>query len=209
MPGVRWCATCDRTVARLLRRDGHGWVDRPAVELPTTWVHATYAGPVRGAIPAFKDGRRDLLDPLAALLRASLVGMLRHDPDLVAAAAERRLLVVTAPSRPAAVRERGCVPVRDLVRAAWSPRVLPLAPARALRVARGVADQGGLSAYRRAANLDGLFRATGVDGWHCLLVDDVVTTGATLAEGMRALRAVGATDVTGLAVAATVLRHRT
>lgn len=209
LAGVRWCVRCAHTVGRLAELPGVGWVDRPDVDLPATWSHADYIGPVRGAIPAYKDGRRDLGPVLQSLLRAGLAGLLTADPGLRASLADRSLLIVVAPSRAASLRTRGCLPVRDLVRAAWSPAAagsLPLAPHRCLRFHRRAADQGGLSRRERGTNLVGAFRAAGVRGRSCLLVDDVVTTGATLAEGARALRAAGASDVTALAIAATRLR---
>lgn len=70
---------------------------------------------------------------------------------------------------------------------------LPLA-ARWLRRYRRTAAQSGLSARRRRQNLRGAFRwyGPGLGGAHVLLVDDVMTTGSTLAECTRVLHKAGA-----------------
>ena len=68
----------------------------------------------------------------------------------------------------------------------------------ALRVRRGTADQAGLDRAARLANLSGAMRVRGGDrvhGRHVVLVDDVLTSGATLTEGRRALLAGGARRV--------------
>jgi predicted amidophosphoribosyltransferase len=78
---------------------------------------------------------------------------------------------------------------------------------------RRVADQAHLGRAARAANLAGSMVvdsrwARVVDGAACVLVDDVVTTGATLAEGARALRSAGALHVLAAACAATPRRSQ-
>ncbi len=82
------------------------------------------------------------------------------------------------------------------VAARWLPssRMIPL-----LRVGRGVRDSVGLTPAERARNLDG--RVTALAGraadWkipanaEVVLVDDVLTTGATARESVRALRSAG------------------
>jgi predicted amidophosphoribosyltransferase len=71
-----------------------------------------------------------------------------------------------------------------------------------------VEDQSGLGTVERRGNLAGALSV--IPLWHnvirgrrCLLVDDVVTTGATFAEATRALRAAGAGSVVGASMAAT------
>jgi predicted amidophosphoribosyltransferase len=67
---------------------------------------------------------------------------------------------------------------------------------------RATPPQTNLTAGERHANVAGAFiAAPAVAGRHVILVDDVVTTGATVAECARALRAAGARRVGVLAVA--------
>ena len=179
--------------------------------LPPPWAVAEYAGPVRAAVVAHKEhGRLGLVRPLgAALARAALAAQGQAGPSAP-------LLLVPAPSRPAAVRARGH---DHTVRLAWRAAAVlrrqgvDASVLAVLRVRGGIVDQAGLSASQRAANLAGAHRVPGhlgrlVSGRRLVLVDDVVTSGATLAEAARALRAAGA-EVTGAAlVAATIRRHR-
>jgi predicted amidophosphoribosyltransferase len=103
-------------------------------------------------------------------------------------------------SRSSAGRHRGYRPVDDLVRAAGA--VAARAPVLALN--RPIADQAGLSAAGRRANLVGAMTAHPRVGGRCvLLVDDVLTTGSTLLEGRRALEEAGAT-----VLGAACLAHR-
>jgi predicted amidophosphoribosyltransferase len=71
---------------------------------------------------------------------------------------------------------------------------LDVSAGQALRVARRTADQSGLDARARARNLAGAFQMRGGErfsGRHLVVVDDIVTTGATLSEAVRALAAGG------------------
>ncbi|MGH8969597.1 MAG: phosphoribosyltransferase family protein, partial [Actinomycetes bacterium] len=93
----------------------------------------------------------------------------------------------------------------ELRRAGVPARVAPV-----IRAVRRVADQAGLDAAARAANVGGALtvpRGLGrlVDGRRVVVVDDIITTGASLAESARALRASGA-DVVGAAVVAATAR---
>jgi predicted amidophosphoribosyltransferase len=67
---------------------------------------------------------------------------------------------------------------------------------------RSTRPQSDLAASERRANVRGAFQASSqVSGRHVLVVDDVLTTGATLGECARALRDGGARRVGVLTVA--------
>jgi predicted amidophosphoribosyltransferase len=120
--------------------------------------------------------------------------------------------LVPIPSSRTAVRERGDDVVLALTRSAASltrRRGSPVRVVPALRHCRRVADSAGLGAPQRAANLAGAFavapRSGALTGCRVVVVDDLITTGATLAEATRMLQAVGA-DVVGAATVAATQR---
>jgi predicted amidophosphoribosyltransferase len=79
-----------------------------------------------------------------------------------------------------------------------------------LRQRRAVADQSGLDVDARRANLGGALavrRPALVRGRRVVIVDDIVTTGATAAEAARALTHAGALVIGVACVAATIRRH--
>lgn len=74
----------------------------------------------------------------------------------------------------------------------------------ALRRIRFTSAQAGLTSSKRRLNVSGAFRAAqkhSLDGKKVLLIDDVMTTGATAASCARALKMTGAREVTLLTVA--------
>lgn len=193
LPGRTLCPACVAAMARPFRHRP----DPCPAGLPPLVAAAAYDGAARAALLAHKErGRLGLAGPLGAAL-AGAVRQLDPPPGVV---------LVPVPSSPAAVRERGQDHARRL--AAAAARRLPSARSRSLLLpARRVADQSGLSSAQRAANLSGALRVRRrLDGLAVVVVDDVVTTGATLVEATRALRAAGADVVGGAVVAATARR---
>lgn len=132
-----------------------------------------YEATARALLLALKENNRtDAAAPLARRLAPLLDQILTSGLTLVA-----------VPPSPAAWRRRGYDPVRLLVR---RPTL------RVLRVARETSVQKGLGVDERAANRLGFLRATrSLAGVRVAIVDDVVTTGATLDEAARAIRSVG------------------
>ena len=172
--------------------------------MPPTHAAVAYADPVRAAVSAWKDAdRRDLLAVLGPVLERSVEAAV-----LAAGWCVGPVVVVPAPSSAGAARRRGDAPLLDL--ADWVARRPGRARVRvvpALHQTRRVADQSGLGITERRRNLAGAMAVKPT--WHnvirdrnVIVVDDVVTTGATLAEAARALRRAGALHVVGAAVAA-------
>lgn len=86
---------------------------------------------------------------------------------------------------------------------------VPVTCVPVLRHRRRVADQAGLGAAARSANLAGALQAIApwrVQGRRVVVVDDVITSGATLAEAARTLQAAGARVTAAATVAATPRR---
>ena len=154
-----------------------------------------YADPARGVLIGHKErGRLGLARPLGGALAAA-VAVLELDGPLV---------LVPVPSSRAAVRARGQDHARRLARAAAHTLRVCGQPARAeplLVQARPTADQAGLSAADRADNLAGALACRAHPAGLLVVVDDVLTTGATVVEAVRALRAAGG-DVRGAAAVA-------
>lgn len=213
-PGSAWCRRCDRALRATAFPDGPRQV-RPDPEprgLPVVHSWGPYAGPLRPAVTAWKDeGRGDLARVLVPLLAVAVEAALqaaRWDAGAV--------LLVAAPSSRRSRRQRGEVPLermlRDLVAGlgGLGQPALRAVPA-ALAPQRRVADQAGLGTLGRAANLRGALVVgrrwqSVVEGRRCLVVDDVITTGATLVECSRALAAAGAAGVVAATMGATQRR---
>jgi len=172
--------------------------------LPLAQIAAevVFAGEAARWVHAFKYPTEGLagLDPRPGAALGALI-----------ADAARRLaggvptFVAPVPMHPTKLRERGFHPASDLSRAvavALGTRV----DRGALRQLRPTASQTGLDRRARRRNVDGAFAArAGLRGVACVaLVDDVVTTGATLAECARALRRAGVRNVVAVCAARTL-----
>ncbi len=114
--------------------------------------------------------------------------------------APARVTLVPAPSRPSASRVRGGPHIERLANAAaeaLAARGVEVAVAPALELAGSARDAVGLGRAERVANLAGRlrFREAGrpPPGYPVVVLDDVVTTGATAAACARALAAAGVT----------------
>ncbi|MBT0565693.1 ComF family protein [Williamsia sp. CHRR-6] len=188
--GTRWCDRC----ARALLDDPVRLA--PRVELPVgAWAMGPYGGPRRSALLELKEhGRTDLTPMFGTLLARGLVALWRwcELPDTTT------LVLVPAPTRSVAARRRGGDPVTAIARSAAAQLGSSVRVAALLRTSMWARDSAGLSAHDRVLNLAGAVSVRrGVSdlpvGPDCavVLIDDVLTTGATAAESIATLRSVG------------------
>lgn len=209
------CAGCGRSRTALcarcsaaLRGTGPGRVrPRPTPPgLPVVFGAVPYRTAVRAVLLAHKERgalglARPLGEALAGAVRAGLGdgGAGGGGPDVRASGGPLGpVTLVPVPSAPRAVRARGHDPTRriayaaaaELRRAGVAARVLAV-----LRQRRAVADQSGLDARQRLVNVTGALEVVGGGGGlltgigRIVLVDDLITTGASLAEAARAIAA--------------------
>ncbi len=188
-----------------LRGEAHPTRPTPCpAGFPPTWTVTGYCGPARSAIVAHKEhGRRGLLPLLAGAAARSVLAARVAPPQGWAAG---RVLLVPVPATPGSRRVRGADPLGEIAtRVAGRTGLTVCQP---LRHVRRVADQSGLDSAGRAANLRTALAADPrlVAGAAVLLLDDIVTTGATLTEAARALLAAGASGVRAAVIAATARR---
>lgn len=161
-----------------------------------------YEDEVRSGILQFKKGCR----PYAAEEYARMMELVvRREYG------ESRFDGITAvPSGRAAMKRRGFNPAQAIAEELAKRLGLPVLPLL-VKVQESPAPQKRLSASQRRGNVLGLFDVEGhrdLSGMRLLLVDDVITTGATIAECAKMLKLCGAQRVTGAVVAATRLSNR-
>jgi len=200
VPGVALCPDC----GCLLRRPEPAVaVPTPAPPgLPTVIASGRYEGVLRGALLAYKErGRYGLAALLGTRLAAAASVAVRGEP----------VLLIPVPATAAAARARYGDHMTRLARqtaSALRRGGIPAAVAYPL-AARPRADSTGLDAGERLVAAAQAFavrparlpkiRAAAASGVHLLLVDDVMTTGATLAAAADRLGR-GGLDVTTAAV---------
>lgn len=149
-----------------------------------------YVFPVDAMIKAFKFGRRlELARPLA---NCALPWLLLHRQSVDA--------LLPVPLHRFRNASRGFNQAEELVRCLHQTTGIPVR--HCLRRARRTRSQSGLNARERRKNIRDAFLVSGKPRCrHALLVDDVMTTTATVCELSRVLLAAGVETVSVLAVA--------
>lgn len=187
--GTGWCAVCRDDLSNYPAAP----LVRHAPSLDGVVSSGRYDSILGDAVRALKyDGAR-ALGPLLGARLAPLIDELTSG---------RVDIILPVPLHPNRQRERGYNQSALLAeRAAWILDV-GFAPDGLSRV-RETTPQVGLDAAGRQTNLTGAFSALGIpSAVRCaVLIDDVMTTGATLSECARALRDCGVQSVYGAVVA--------
>ena len=182
------CGTCEKALpyCREVRTGNFGRCAAPLY----------YEGAVREAILAFKfKGKLEALDCFGSLMAQTAAEAFSGEFDAV----------TWAPVSRKRLRQRGY----DQARLLCASRcvVWHVEPQETLRKVRDNPAQSGLEdAAARRANVLGVYEAVkpaDIAGKRFLLVDDILTTGATLGECVRVLKAAGAADVVCLTLTAT------
>lgn len=187
-PGTQWCSGCARELGGLRR------VHRPlSAGGPPMYALGRYRGAARRAVLAYKEaGQRHLAEPFGHHLATAVVALAGE------IGMERACCLVPAPSRRIAARRRGGAHMTRvahraagrLAGAGWSARV-----ADCLVTESGAVDSAELAPAERMGNLSGRVRARPADlpptDPPVLLIDDVITSGATAAVCARVLADVG------------------
>jgi ComF family protein len=179
-PGGRTCKSC--------RRSGSP---------KCVWITTDYEGTAKDLVQKYKFGhQRAAAKPIATLMTETFIE-LNSDEDIKKA----NYLVVPVPTATSRVRRRGFD--HSALLAWYVARPLKLENNNVMtRLGQG--RQVGLSRAERLKNAEGNYKVPhmkSVAGRNILLIDDVVTTGATLNAASKALRIAGAKTVDALVFA--------
>ena len=176
-----YSAAADSLVCRACRRQS---------PLQHVWVRTWYEAHVKRLVYGFKFERQQAaVVPLAQLMAQTV-------PYL-----DRATIVTHVPTASSRVRQRGYDHAALLAKAVARHLDLPYAP---VLVRHGQTRQVGARRAARLAQLQGAFRVKcpeAIAGARILLVDDILTTGATLETASRCLKKAGAKVVDGLVIA--------
>lgn len=205
-PGTAWCGGCARELGGLRKVVRELPMPSNSAAVPPVFALGRYRGAPRRAVVSYKAaGRRDLADPFGVAIADGLAGLLQWDPGSAArgsfgAETEPDLAtagtwhLVPAPSRAITSRRRGGAHMtRVAVRAAavLAERGRAAVVADCLVSGSGARDSVGLDPAQRLCNLAGrvsvVSRRAPPAGSPVLLIDDVLTTGATAMSSVRAL----------------------
>jgi ComF family protein len=192
------CAGCDEPDVALCEKCGirlRPQVTRARLGVEV-WSGLPFEGVPARVVRALKeDGRTGLARAMAPALRAAVEAAVTATTGRADA-----VTVVPIPTSRTSYRRRGYRVVELVAQRAG------LRTERVLSPVRVTADQRGLDREGRRRNVAGSLRARGVEGRTVIVIDDVVTTGATLEEAVRALREGGAEVIGAATIAATARR---
>ena len=200
------CCGCKRLGAILCEGCHDALVGNPRLVIRdnlTGWAFCDFGDQVSKVLNAFKeDGQTRVAATLAGKMSPLLANFSFPEPDAKA------VVLVSVPSRSSSFVKRGFVPAQVL--ANQLAKQSNLRSIAALKFFRPVNDQAGLGVLERRTNLVESMRAKfSLRGYRVLIVDDIVTTGATILEARRALENAGAQVIGFLVFAETMLKTPT
>lgn len=185
--GALFCSTCWATLTPYPRN-----MDAPLPALDDIQIAFVFAGPLRSAVHQLKyRGGRRIAEPLGQLMAAHH----QAHPCVVDG-------VIPIPLHTARLAERGFNQAEALAFEVTRTKQYPLVNKGLVRV-RATGQQAKLTTRERHANMQAAFawEAEPPPPERVLLVDDVLTTGATMNACAGALRQAGSKAVYGLALA--------
>lgn len=198
-PGLA-CARCGAPFGRMLCTECYG------VEVATQacLACATFQDPLSRMIRAYKDGGERRLAPLfAEMLYDTALHAQRFDPQRFGAFLDGSDFLLFVPATARAFQRRGFDHMEAVARSLGDLSGVPFVDAL---VKHGVGDQREMGRAQRIEGSRGVYEVVEplipvVRGASILLIDDVITTGATVTAGATALRDAGAASVRALALA--------
>jgi ComF family protein len=183
--GVEFCISCVEKVKPFRARD--------LVEIDLCFCAGEYSDWLRDSIICYKNGEAKYTALLSHLLRNALESSIKS----------KNLTLIPIPSSPQKVRERGFDAMANLCTNVIKGSESATMDASNLFLRRAVLDQVGLTAMQRQENLSGAFGVRRVVNGTVVIVDDVITTGATLNSAAKVLKHAGAQRVLALALCGT------
>jgi ComF family protein len=180
--GINLCPTCIQQFKPFPARD--------LTEIQSCFAAGEYAGWLREAIICYKNGNASYSGALSTLL----------DMTLEAFFPDGGITLVPIPSSVQKIQERGFDSMTRICREVGKENAKFPLDNSILYLRRKVADQVGLSKPLRRINLEGAFGVRQSISGTFVLVDDVVTTGATLNSAAKSLRLAGAQRIFAVAL---------
>lgn len=180
--GVDFCISCIEKIRPFRARD--------LSEIEVCFCAGDYSGWLRDSVICYKNGDARYTNLLAQLLSRTLDKL-----DVT-----ENLTLIPVPSSQQKISERGFDSMANLCTNLIRERESLSIDTSNLFLRRTVVDQVGLTALQRQENLDGAFGTRRVINGTVVIVDDVITTGATMNSAARALKYAGAQRVFALAL---------
>jgi len=178
--GIELCPSCIKGVAPFRARD--------LSEITACFCAGEYSGWLRDALICCKNGDVRYVELLSQVLYSTLEKFLGF----------QNLTLIPIPSSHQKIKERGFDSVANICSHMIQRNKSITMDETNLFLRRIVLDQVGLTATQRHSNLEGAFGIRRTVNGTVVLIDDVVTTGATLNSAARTLKFAGAQQVFAL-----------